>query len=137
MVWTRPRIALVACAAAQALAMLYVGLFQIGYVARLACPLFGAGCQSVALAPLAWPLGFSDGLLAVALAGVICAVAQVRGARSPLIGLAFLDLLAYVLLFAAMGRFHAWDFWHVSAGLLAVPVAALAVVPDDTAQQQN
>jgi len=148
--WTRPRIALVACAAVQALAMLYVGLFQIGWLTRLACPLFGAGCESVAMAPLARPLGFADGLLAAALAGVICAVAQVerREAGPALVGLAVLALLAYLIVAVAMERFHAWDFWHVFAGSLSVPVAALSIVserrsrpaavaPDDRAQQSQ
>jgi hypothetical protein len=142
------RIALVVCAAAEALAMLYVGVFQIGWASRLACPLFGAGCESVALAPFASPLGFADGLLAAALAGTICALAQVerREAGAALVGLAILNVLAYVVGVFAMQKFHAWDFWHLFSALLSVPVAALAIVserrgrpsavaPDDRAQQ--
>ncbi|MCA1825718.1 MAG: hypothetical protein ABR567_05040 [Myxococcales bacterium] len=132
MIWNRLRIALVACAALEALAMLYVGLFQVGWVDRLACPLFGAGCESVALVPLAWPLGFADGLLAAALAGVLCALVQVerREAGAALVGLAFLNLLAYLIGLFEMQRFHAWDFWHVLSAVLSAPVAALAVVSE-------
>src|SRR5262249_20163039 len=146
--WSGLGSALVAGAAAEALAMLYVGLFQIGWLSRLACPLFGAGCESVALAPFTAPLGFADGLLAAALAGTICALAQVerREAGAALVGVALLNLLAYVVAVFAMQRFHAWDFWHLFAALLSAPVVALAgvlqrgrppapVTPDDRAEQ--
>src|SRR5881394_569878 len=104
----RARIALVACAAAQALAMLYVGLFQIGWLSRLACPLFGVGCESVALAPFAWPLGFADGLLAVAVAGTLCAAVQVERREGALavVALAFLDLAVHLVWLFEMARFH-------------------------------
>ena len=130
MLWTRTRIALVASAGVSALAMLYVGFFQVDYLHRLACPLFGAGCESVALASFAWPLGFADGLLAAALAGAICALAQVerREAAAALVGLAFLNLLAYVIGLFKMQQFHAWDFWHLLAAILSAPIAALSVV---------
>ena len=145
MLWTRTRIALVASAAVSALAMLYVGFFQVDYLHRLACPLFGAGCESVA-----WPLGFADGLLAAALAGAICALAQVerREAAAALVGLAFLNLLAYVIGLFEMQQFHAWDFWHLFAAVLSVPIVVLAlsserrgrtapVAPDDRAEQRH
>ncbi|MGZ6142028.1 MAG: hypothetical protein ACXWLM_01760 [Myxococcales bacterium] len=148
MLWTRPRIALIACAGLSALAMLYAGLFQVGILHRLACPVFGAGCESVALAPFAWPLGFADGLLLAALAGLVCALAQVqrKEAASALVGLAFLDVLVNLILLFEMQRFHAWDFWTVLAALLSLPIAGLAVscsrtaaavVPDDRPQQQQ
>jgi hypothetical protein len=146
--WTGLRIALVACAAVEALAMLYVGLFQIGWLSGLWCPLFGAGCESVALAPFAWPLQFADGLLAAALAGVLCALVQMqrREAAAALIGLALLNVLVCLIWLFGMQRFHAWDFWRVLSALLSVPIAALALVserrsrpapvaPDDRAQQ--
>jgi uncharacterized membrane protein len=131
-IWTRPRIALVACAAAQGLAMLYVGVFQIGWASRLACPGFGAGCESVALAPFAWPLGFADGLLATALAGVLTALVQVerREAGAAVVGLAGFGVLVYLIWFFEMQRFHAWDFWRVLAGLLSLAIAALAYVSE-------
>ncbi len=147
MFWSRSRIALVACAAASGLAMLYVGLFQVHWIGGLACPGFGVGCESVALAPFAWPLGFADGLLLAALAGIVAAVAQVRGreAGAALVGLGFLDVLASLLVLLQMQRFHAFDLWHTLAALLSLPIAALAVrcsraaavAPDDRAQQQQ
>jgi hypothetical protein len=145
--WSRTRIALVAASALCALAMLYVGLFQVGYSSGLACPLFGAGCESVALAPLAWPLGFSDGLLYAALFGFVCALAQVRrrDAAPAVVGLAFVAVLALLIDVFAMQRFHAWCFWHLAAALLSLPIAALAVrcgraatvAPDHRAEQQQ
>lgn len=147
MFWSGPRIALVACAGVAALAMLYVGLFQVGYVANLACPFFGAGCESVALAPLARPLGFSDGLLFAALLGAICALAQVRrrDAASAAVGLAFVAVLGFLASAFQMQRFHAFCTWHVLAALLSAPIAALAVscgrrtaaLPDHGAEQQE
>ena len=155
MFWTRSRIALVACSAAAGLAMLYVGLFQVGWLHRLACPGFGSGCESVALASFSWPLGFADGLLLAALAGMVCALAQPRGKEgaAALVGLAFLDVLVNVALVLSMQRFHAWDFWSVLAAFLSLPMTALAVnsarsergdgvagpapvAPDDRPQQQ-
>ena len=150
MLWTRTRIALVASAGVSALAMLYVGFFQVDYLHRLACPLFGAGCESVALASFAWPLGFADGLVAAALAGAICALVQVerREAAAALVGLAFLNLLAYLIGLFEMQQFHAWDFWHLFAAVLSVPIVVLAlsserrgrtapVAPDDRAEQRQ
>lgn len=148
MSWTRARIALVACAAASALAMLYVGFFQVGWLEHLACPGFGAGCESVALSRRFWPLGFADGLLFAALGGVLCALAQAPGpqAAAALVGLAFVDVLAYLAALFAMQSFHAWDFWTLFAALLSLPVAALAVncgrsaapvAPDDRPQQEQ
>ena len=147
MFWTRSRIALVACSAASALAMLYVGLFQVRWLGHLACPAFGAGCESVALARFSWPLGFADGLLLAALAGLVCALAQARAkeAAPALVGLAFAQVLAYLVLLFPMQRLHAYDFWTALAALLSLPAAALAVscgrapavAPDDRAQQRQ
>lgn len=56
--------------AASAAAMLYVGLYQVRAVKTLICPLFG-GCEAVADAPFARPLGVPDGFIALGLYGVI------------------------------------------------------------------
>ncbi len=154
MPWTRPRIALVACAAASALAMLYVGLFQIGWLPRLACPGFGSGCESVALAGFSFPLGLADGLLGAALGGIICALAQLKQkeAAAALLALAFVDVLAGLIGLLQMQRLGAYSLWNLSSALLSVPIAALSaicarssvggggaapapVAPDDRAQQ--
>ena len=151
MPWTRPRIALVACAAVSALAMLYVGLYQIGWLARMACPGFGTACMAVAEAHFAWPLGFADGLLGAALGGLICAVAQINGKRAAaaLVVLAAAVLLANFVGVFEMQKMGAYCFWCLLSAMLSVPVVALAallmrsegsgsaapVAPEDPAQQ--
>src|SRR6266550_4202257 len=100
------RYALVAVAAVSGMAMLYVGLFQIGWVARLACPGFGSGCGSVALAPFSRPYGIADGLLGAAVCGVLCALAIVRRpeAAAALIGVSAVWVILNVLSLAEMQK---------------------------------
>ncbi len=130
MPWSRPRIALVILATVSALAMLYVGLFQIGWVARLACPGFGSGCESVATAHFAYPLGLADGLLAAALCGLICAAAQVerKEAAAALVALGFLNLLLNLVGLLEMQKLGAFCLWCSLAAVLSAPMAVLAVV---------
>jgi uncharacterized membrane protein len=127
--WTRARIALVASAAVSGLAMLYVGVFQIGWVDRLACPAFGSGCESVALARFSWPFGLADGLLGAAFCGIVCALAQVprRNATVALVALAAVWLVLNAVGVAQMARLGAFCFWCTLAAALAVPVLALSV----------
>ena len=54
-----------------ALAMLYVGAYQVRAVEHLKCPLFGHGCEAVADAPFARPFGVADGFIAAALYAVL------------------------------------------------------------------
>jgi uncharacterized membrane protein len=128
--WTRARVALVAVAAVSALAMLYVGLFQVGWVKHLACPGFGSGCESVALAPFAWPYGVADGLLGAAVCGVLCALAIVlrREAAAALIGLSAVWVILNVLSLAEMQKLGAFCFWCTLAAALSVPLLALAMI---------
>jgi len=127
---TRTRVALVAVAAVSALAMLYVGLFQIGWVARLACPGFGSGCESVALAPFSWPYGIADGLLGAAVCGVLCALAMARRreAAAALIGVSAVWVILNVLSLAEMQKLGAFCFWCTLAAALSVPLLALAMI---------
>lgn len=129
MPWTPPRIALVACAAASALAMLYVGLFQIGWLSRLACPGFGSGCESVALSRFSYPLGFADGLLAAALCGLIAALAQVRGREAAIAtaALAFVNLIANLIGMLEMQKLGAYCLWCTFSAILSAPIAVLSV----------
>ncbi len=60
----------VGLAVASAVAMLYIGLYQSRVVDRLWCPLLG-GCQAVADAPFARPLGVPDGYIGAALYTII------------------------------------------------------------------
>ena len=46
---------LIGISAASALAMLYVGAYQIRAVDHLKCPILGGGCEAVADAPFARP----------------------------------------------------------------------------------
>lgn len=129
MPWTRTRIALVACASVSALAMLYVGFFQIGWLLRLACPGFGSGCESVATASFAYPLGLADGLLAAALSGLICALAQVgrKEAAAALVVLAFVNLVANLVGLLDMQKLGAFCFWCTLSAILSAPIAVLSV----------
>src|SRR5260370_15345318 len=54
-------------AAVSAAAMFYVGLYQSRTVRHLWCPVFRKGCEAVADAAFAKPLGIPDGYIAVAL----------------------------------------------------------------------
>jgi uncharacterized membrane protein len=128
--WTRARVALVAVAAVSALAMLYVGLFQIGWVARLACPAFGSGCESVALAPFSRPYGIADGLLGAVVCGVLCALALVRRreAAAALIGVSAVWVILNLLSLAEMQKLGAFCFWCTLAAALSVPLLALAMI---------
>ncbi len=154
MPWTRPRIALVACAAACGLPMIYVGFFQIGWAGRLACP-FANGCEAVALAPFSTPSGLASGLLLAALAGLIAAVVQLPGKRVAvaLVLLVFGNVLAYAIAAVQMAKLGAWSSWMVLGALLSVAIVAFTpacakesersggaagnapVAPDDQAQQ--
>ena len=54
-------------AAASTAAMFYVGLYQSRAVRHLWCPVFKKGCEAVADAAFAKPLGIPDGYIAVTL----------------------------------------------------------------------
>ena len=58
-------------AASSAAAMLYVGLYQSRAVRHLWCPIFGKGCEAVADARFARPLGIPDGFIAAVLYGIV------------------------------------------------------------------
>ncbi len=128
--WRRPRAALVAIAAVSALAMLYIGLFQIHWIRRLACPGFGSGCESVALARFANPLGFADGLLGAAWCGLLCALAQVprREAGAFAVALSFMWLLLNVVGVVEMQTFGAFCVWRLVTAALSLPLAAVSIL---------
>lgn len=70
-----------ALAAASAVSMLYIGLYQSRFVGRLWCPLLGDGCRAVADAPFAHPYGIPDGYIGAALYGLILALLLVPSAH--------------------------------------------------------
>jgi len=58
-------------AAGSMAAMLYVGLYQSRAVRHIWCPVFAKGCEAVADAQFAKPLGIPDGYIAAVLYGMI------------------------------------------------------------------
>ncbi len=59
--WITARGAILAISTVSALAMLYVGAYQIRAVEHLKCPLLKRGCEVVADAPFARPFGIPVG----------------------------------------------------------------------------
>ena len=65
------RLGALVLAAASAIAMLYIGLYQSRVVDHMWCPLNGQGCETVANASFAHPLGIPDGYIGLAFYGGI------------------------------------------------------------------
>src|SRR5262249_14592388 len=109
------RYALLLISSASALAMLYVGAYQVRAVQHLKCPLLGRGCEAVADAPFARPFGIPDGFLAAALYGFLIVLAavnpEVGRLRYVLRGLAVLAALTNILGVFDMSRFGAYCFY--------------------------
>src|SRR4051812_20371872 len=127
--WTPARRALVAAAAVSGMALFYVGVFQVGWVERMACPAFGSGCESVALSRFSWPFGLADGLLGAAFCGIVCALAQLpgRNAGIAVVALAAVWLVLNVTGLVQMTRLGAFCFWCVVAAALSIPIFALSI----------
>ena len=86
--------------AVSALAMLYVGAYQVRAVEHLKCPLLKHGCEAVADAPFARPFGIPDGFIAAAMYGLLILLAvasRVRWIRYSIRGVALLAMLANLL----------------------------------------
>ena len=130
MIWTRARITLQACLGAAALMMLYVGAFQIGRVSHLACPGFGGGCDSVAIADFSRPFGLANGLLKCAYFAAILAVAQIARKEAQLAALVMAALAVGLGLLglADMHRLGAYCVWSILATLLAAAAVVLAAI---------
>src|SRR5665213_2738677 len=67
--------ALIAFSAVSALAILYVGAYQIRAIEHMRCPLLKHGCEAVADVPFARPFGIPDGFIAAAMYGVLILLA--------------------------------------------------------------
>lgn len=92
-----PRALAIILSAASAAAMLYIGLYQSRVVERLWCPLLGKGCEAVADASFARPLGIPDGYIGAALYALILALLFVQtGQRWASVALIALGVLAAV-----------------------------------------
>jgi uncharacterized membrane protein len=130
MIWTRARIGLQVCAGLSALAMLYVGFFQVHWLKRLWCPGFGIGCESVAMASFAWPFEMADGLLGAAYCGLLSAVAQIAH-RQAVRGAAVLAAIwfgLHLVSLVEMHHFGAYCSWCTLAAVLSAPLLALAML---------
>jgi uncharacterized membrane protein len=104
------RVAAIGLSAASAAAMLYVGLYQVRAVKKLICPLFG-GCEAVADAPFARPLGVPDGFIALGLYGVILVLLLAPG-RPVWLAWTLLALAALATLGNALG---VWDMMRLGS----------------------
>ena len=116
-------------AAASAVAMLYVGLYQSRLVGRLICPFFGEGCEGVADAPFARPFGIPDGYIGAGLYIIILGflfAPQERWAWIALLVLSGLATVANVLGVRDMMNFGSYCFYCLLTTVLS-PLLLLAV----------
>lgn len=113
--WVTARNAVLVTSAVSALAMLYVGAYQIRAVEHLKCPLLKGGCEAVADAPFARPFGIPDGFIAVALYGLIILLAFLNPEwgwiRYSLRGVAVLAMMANLMGVVDMTRLGAYCFF--------------------------
>lgn len=109
------RNALIVLSAVSALAMLYVGAYQIRAIEHMSCPLLKRGCEAVADAPFARPFGIPDGFIAAAMYGLLILLAvlgpQMIWARYAIRTLAILAVLANALGVFDMARLGAYCFY--------------------------
>jgi uncharacterized membrane protein len=113
--WMTARNAVLAISAVSALAMLYVGAYQIRAVEHLKCPLLKHGCEAVADAPFARPFGIPDGFIAAAIYGLLILLAltgsELTWVRYCLRAFALLAMIANVVGVADMSRLGAYCFF--------------------------
>jgi uncharacterized membrane protein len=107
--------ALIALSAVSALAMLYVGAYQIRAIEHMSCPLLKHGCETVADAPFARPFGIPDGFIAAGMYGLLILLAllspQMILVRYSIRALAVLAVLANALGVFDMARLGAYCFY--------------------------
>jgi uncharacterized membrane protein len=115
--------ALIALSAVSALAMLYVGAYQIRAVEHMSCPLLKHGCEVVADAPFARPFGIPDGFIAAAMYGLMILLAflmpQMIWARYAARTLAVLAVAANALGVFDMARLGAFCFYCLLTTVLS------------------
>jgi uncharacterized membrane protein len=132
-VFLTPKYGLIALSAVSALAMLYVGAYQIRAIEHMSCPLLRGGCEAVADAPFARPFGIPDGFIAAAMYGLLVLLAllgsQMAWVRYSLRTLAVLAVLANGLGVFDMARFGAFCFYCLLTTALSplLPWMALLV----------
>jgi uncharacterized membrane protein len=110
--WMTARNAVLAISGVSALAMLYVGAYQIRAVEHLKCPLLKHGCEAVADAPFARPFGIPDGFIAAAMYGLLILLAligrETNWVRYSVRALAVLAVVANFIGVADMTRLGAY-----------------------------
>jgi uncharacterized membrane protein len=125
------RSGLIALSALSALAMLYVGAYQIRAIEHMSCPLLKHGCEAVADAPFARPFGIPDGFIAAAMYGLLIVLAllapQVLWARYSLRTLAVLAVLANLLGIFDMARLGSYCFYCLLTTLLSPALLWMAL----------
>src|SRR5580700_9740655 len=123
---------LIGLSTVSALAMLYVGAYQVRAIAHMSCPLLKRGCEAVADAPFARPFGIPDGFIAAAMYGLLIGLAligpQMVWARYSLRTLAVLAVLANVLGVFDMARLGAWCFYCLLTTALSPLLLWLALL---------
>jgi uncharacterized membrane protein len=130
--WVTARNAVLVISAVSALAMLYVGAYQIRAVEHLKCPLLKRGCEAVADAPFARPFGIPDGFIAAAMYSLLIALAlegpERLWIRYSARGVAMLAVLANLLGVVDMTRLGAFCFFCLLTTLLSPFLAWAAFV---------
>jgi uncharacterized membrane protein len=130
--WMTARGAILAISGLSALAMLYVGAYQVRAVEHLKCPLLKHGCEAVADAPFARPFGIPDGFIAAAMYGLLLALAllnpELRWIRYSIRGVAVLAMLANLLGVVDMTRLGAYCFFCLLTTVLSPFLMWAAVV---------
>jgi uncharacterized membrane protein len=130
--WITARNTVLAISAVSALAMLYVGAYQIRAVEHLKCPLLKRGCEVVADAPFARPFGIPDGFIAAAMYGLLIVLAlegpEMHWIRYAARGVALLAVLANLLGVVDMTRLGAFCFFCLLTTVLSPFLAWAAFV---------
>jgi uncharacterized membrane protein len=121
--WLTARNTVLGISAVSALAMLYVGAYQIRAVEHLKCPLLKHSCEVVADAPFARPFGIPDGFIAAAMYGLVILFAlvgpQMHWVRYSVRGVALLAVLANVMGVVDMTRLGAYCFFCLLTTVLS------------------
>ncbi len=130
--WMTARNIVLVTSALSALAMLYVGAYQVRAVEHLKCPLLKHGCEAVADAPFARPFGIPDGFIAAAMYGLLVLLALIgpdmRWIRISARGVALLAVIANALGVVDMTRFGAFCFFCLLTTVLSPFLAWAAFV---------
>jgi uncharacterized membrane protein len=117
-----PRNALIAICAISAVAMLYVGAYQIRAIEHLSCPILKKGCEVVADAPFARPFGIPDGFLAAGIYGLVILLSLFSpgvSLRYSVRALAIIAAVANGFGVFDMNRLGAWCFYCLLTTLLS------------------